>query len=163
MNLTLQDINPDFMDSLRAVIAVAQRRRTPTCWRYLGASAYFEAKGLSLPCVVPKDKELLALNLLSEIHAEGLYLRPASRLPAFKGGMDTVIGYAGKYMLRAFGVALQKHPIVPVKGNERSSVRQLHDHEPPAQPTMQEVLLEIQRLRQEMHTLLQPNATRLTA
>jgi len=163
MKLSLHDITPDFMDALKTVMAVAQGRRPSTCWGYLGANAYFEAKGLSLPCLAPTDKELSALNLLSEMHEEGLYLRPANQLPAFKGGMDTVIGYAGKYMLRAFGVAFQERPIVPVKGNERSSIRQLHDHESPVPPTMQEVMLEIQRLRQEVLALLQPNATRLTA
>ncbi|MFK8161431.1 MAG: hypothetical protein AB8H12_03125 [Lewinella sp.] len=163
MNLSLQDINPDFMNSLRAVMAVAQGRRQPSCWGYLGATAYFDAKGLRLPSIVPKDKELRALNLLSEMHKTGLYLRPANQLPAFKGGMDTVIGYAGSYLFRAFGVQLQERPSAPIKEKERSSIRHLQDQDFLSPPTIQEVLLEIQRLRQEVHTLLQPNAARLSA
>lgn len=167
MKFSVQDITPDFMEALKAVMAVAQRRRKPTCWAYLAAKEYFEVKGLYLPRVAPEDKELRALNILSEMHEEELYLRAASQLPAFKGGMETVIGYAGKYMLRAFGVTLrEKHTTLAdssSKGQAFSPIRNLHSHESTNHPSNREVLLEIQRLRQEIHSALQPNATRLSA
>lgn len=167
MKLSLQDITPDFMDALKAVMAVAQGRRQPTCWGYLGAGDFFQTKGLCLPRVAPRDKELSALNLLSEMHDQELYQRPMHQLPAFKGGMDTVIGYAGKYLLRAFGATLRERYTTLTDGSSKglafSPIRNLHDHESGNHPTNREVLMEIQRLRQEVHALLQPNAPRLSA
>lgn len=148
-------------------MAVAQGRRQPTCWGYLGAREYFLAKGLCLPRVAPQDKELRALNILSEMHGGELYLRAANQLPAFKGGMDTVIGYASEYLSRAFGAKLQESHNTPAEGSSKrlssSPIRKLHDHEPATHPSNQEVLLEIQRLRQEIHSMLQRNLARLSA
>lgn len=163
MTLCLQDIDHDFLTALKTAMAVMQRRRQPTCWGYLGAREYFNGKGLSLPRAIPQDKELRALHVLAEMGDQVHLSRPANSLPAFKGGMDAVIGYASKYLSRAFGASLREGPSVISPPVVKSQIRSLPGNKTLGNPTTRELMVEIQRLRQEMKSVIDRKSGRFFA